>query len=111
MNGRLPLPCGRLPALGALICALAAPPSAAQSADRQARAWAAACAACHGSEGRSEGAIPSIAGREAGELYRAMVEFRDGQRTYATVMHQHARGYSDDELRRIARFFAARPAR
>jgi len=98
-------------ALCALLAALAAPPSAAQGVDRQARTWAAACAACHGSDGRSEGAIPVIAGRDADELYRALLEFRDGQRAYATVMHQHARGYSDDELRRIARFFADQPAR
>ena len=56
-------------------------------------------------------AIPAIAGRGAETLYRALIEFKTGQRPAATVMHQHARGYSDDELRRLAQYFAALPVR
>ena len=79
--------------------------------ERQVRTWAATCAACHGTEGRDQGAIPAIAGRGAETLYRALIEFKGGQRPAATVMHQHAKGYSDDELRRIAQYFAALPVR
>ena len=79
--------------------------------ERQVRTWAATCAACHGTEGRDQGAIPAIAGRGADTLYRALIEFKGGQRPAATVMHQHAKGYSDDELRRIAQYFAALPVR
>lgn len=75
-------------------------------ADRQARVWAASCAACHGTGGQSQGGIPAI-GRDAEAVLRALLEFKNGQRPAATVMHQHARGYSDDELRRIAAVFAA----
>ena len=79
----------------------------AQTADRQARTWAATCAACHGSDGRAQGAIPKIAGRDADQILRTLLEFKNGQRPAATVMHQHAKGYTDDELRRIAQAFAS----
>lgn len=75
--------------------------------ERQTRTWAATCAACHGTEGRDQGAIPAIAGRGADALYRALIEFKTGQRPAATVMPQHAKGYSDEELRRLAEYFAA----
>lgn len=89
----------------------AATTSPASPAERQVRTWAATCAACHGTEGRDQGAIPAIAGRGAETLYRALIEFKAGQRPAATVMHQHAKGYSDDELRRLAQYFAALPVR
>jgi cytochrome subunit of sulfide dehydrogenase len=97
----------------ALLVALSAGalPAAAQSVDRQARTWAASCAACHGTEGRSPGAIQALAGRDADTLYRALIEFKTGQRPAATVMHQHTKGYTDEELRRIAQVFAGYSAR
>jgi len=91
----------------ALLASLGGVASAsAQTLDRQARTWAASCAGCHGSGGSSQGGIPPIAGRDAEVLYRALIEFKTGQRPAATVMHQHAKGYTDDELKRIAQFFA-----
>jgi len=90
-----------------LLGALAAPALAAEAVDRQARVWASSCAGCHGPDGRSQGAFPCLAGRNADDLYRAMLEFKTGRRSYASVMHQHASAYTDDELRRIARYFAA----
>ncbi|MEN9316868.1 MAG: hypothetical protein RIS35_3261 [Pseudomonadota bacterium] len=85
---------------------------AAQEPDRQARNWASSCAACHGTDGRTVGyEVPSLAGRDAGQLFRALTEFRSDQRPAATVMHQHAKGYTDEQLRRIADWFARQPAR
>ncbi len=98
--------------LGAALLAgaavLAPGPSQAQapSPDRQARAWAASCAACHGTGGQSTGGIPPIAGRDAEVIYRTLLEFKNKQRPAATVMHQHTQGYTDEELRRIAQHFA-----
>lgn len=74
--------------------------------DRQARVWAASCAACHGTDGRAQVAAVPLAGRDAELTYRALIELKTGQRPAATVMHQHAKGYTDDELKRIAAFFA-----
>ncbi|MDP4301224.1 c-type cytochrome [Leptothrix discophora] len=80
------------------------------TADRAARVWAATCATCHSADQRTPGAIPLIGGRDAETLYRTLLEFKNGQRPAATVMHQHAKGYTDDELRRIAQVLATPPA-
>ena len=97
---------------GMLLWTAAASAASPDNVDRQARNWAASCAACHGTDGRTVGAeVPSLAGRGEESLFRALVEFRNGQRPAATVMHQHAKGYTEDELRRIARVFAAQPQR
>lgn len=73
--------------------------------DAKVRSWAAGCTTCHGPGGRSEGGMPSIAGRKTEELYGMLVEYREGRRS-ATVMHQHARGYTPEELRMISQYFA-----
>jgi cytochrome subunit of sulfide dehydrogenase len=99
ISWRLPCMC-----LAALACASAA----AQGVDRQARAWAASCAACHGGEPRAGAPIPPLAPMSAEQLYGALIEFKTGRRPQASVMHQQAKGYTDDELRRIAQALAAR---
>jgi len=76
-----------------------------RSADFQTALWAASCMTCHGTDGRADSIALSIAGRPADELYQAMADYKSGRRT-GTIMHQHVRGYSDDELRRIARHYA-----
>lgn len=81
------------------------PDSASRAAGLQVRQWASSCMACHGTDGRAEGTAFRIAGRPAAELAAALLDFKHDRRS-ATVMHQHARGYSDDELRRIAEYFA-----
>jgi cytochrome subunit of sulfide dehydrogenase len=79
----------------------------AQDATR-AQSLAATCANCHGTEGRSVGVTPSLAGMDAGVMYLQLTEFRDGKRP-ATIMHQIARGYTDAQLKAIAGHFAAQP--
>ncbi len=88
-----------------VLMALAAASAAAQAADDQARVWAASCAACHGTQGRSAGGIPSIAGLEQALLREKLLAFKQGTLP-ATVMHQHAKGYTDQELERLALFFS-----
>lgn len=84
-------------------------PAAAQQpnagADLQAALLAASCNACHGRDGRSVAGIPPLAGRPADELATALLDYKYGRRA-GTVMNRHARGYSDDELRAMAREFA-----
>lgn len=75
-------------------------------ADTRARFMAANCAYCHGPEGKSHGAIPSLAGLEPGYFVEQMKAFRDGSRP-ATVMKKHANGYTDAEFEAIAKYFAA----
>ena len=72
------------------------------------RNWAATCTGCHGTNGYSEGGMPLLAGLDKAYIVNAMKEFMAGTRP-ATVMHQHAKGYSEAQIERIAEFFAAQP--
>lgn len=74
--------------------------------DKQARNLAASCAACHGTNGHSVGGTPVLAGLDKQLFVTAMKDFKSGARP-ATVMHQHAKGYSDKEFEMLAEFFAA----
>ena len=66
------------------------------------------CAACHGTDGRSPGAIPSINGKSAEFISQALYDFREGKRP-ATVMGRHAGGYTDEDIELIADYFSSRP--
>jgi len=71
-----------------------------------ARSLAATCFTCHGTDGRSVGGIPpSLAGQSKQYLLQQMKALRAGQRP-ATIMHQQAKGYTDEELELIAGYFA-----
>ena len=65
------------------------------------------CAGCHGTDGKSAGTIPSIAGKSADYISQAMLDFRDDKRP-STVMKRHAKGYSDEEIKLIAEYFASK---
>lgn len=70
------------------------------------RALAATCFTCHGTDGRSVGGVPpSIAGQGKSYLLQQLKEFKEGKRA-ATIMHQHAKGYTDEQLDAIAGYFA-----
>jgi cytochrome subunit of sulfide dehydrogenase len=70
---------------------------------------AANCAACHGTNGVTDGiALPSLAGQGKGALLVALKAFKSGARQ-GTIMPQIARGYTDEQLAQLAEFFAAQP--
>ena len=96
----------------ALLATLAASPvsalAQAPAADPvafQVSLWATSCMACHGPEGRAEGTGMTIGGRPAQDLLGKLLGYKSGQLS-ATIMHHHAKGYSDDELARIAEYFS-----
>jgi cytochrome c553 len=81
--------------------------AAAQSADPNlARNIAANCANCHGTNGKSQGIVPSLAGQTKADLVRKMQEFKSGKAT-GTIMPQLAKGYTDEQIDLAAGFFAA----
>ena len=88
-----------------LAVALVAP--AAHAQDTAARNLASACAICHGSDGRpaTKDIVP-LAGVPREHIASQMRAFRDGQRP-ATVMHQIAKGYTDQQIDAVAAWFAS----
>jgi cytochrome subunit of sulfide dehydrogenase len=83
----------------------------AQSSETQrlrSRALAATCATCHGTDGRAvEGeALIRLAGMPADYTLTQLLAFRTGQRP-ATIMHQITKGYSQEQLEEVAKYFAA----
>lgn len=68
------------------------------------------CAACHGYNGSSVGIIPSIAGNTVDYFVDTMEAFKSGERK-STVMGRVAKGYSSEEIQKMAEFFAAQPSR
>jgi cytochrome c553 len=50
--------------------------------------------------------VPRLNGRNAGEIAAAMAAFKSGQRP-ATVMDRIAKGYTDDEIKAIAAWYAS----
>ncbi|HET9664194.1 MAG TPA: c-type cytochrome [Burkholderiales bacterium] len=81
--------------------------SSAWSQDQSAtRSLVAACFTCHGTDGRSVGGVPpALAGLDRQYLLQTMKDFKAGKRP-ATIMHQQAKGYTDQELEVIAGYFA-----
>jgi cytochrome subunit of sulfide dehydrogenase len=78
---------------------------------RAARYLASNCANCHGTSGTAQGAMPSLAGQQKTYMVEQMRAFRDGKRP-ATIMHQLAKGYTDQQIELIADHFSRqKPAR
>ncbi|AFJ02346.1 cytochrome c553 [Methylophaga frappieri] len=67
---------------------------------------ASSCAACHGTQGHSQSQfMPGLAGLEIDYIVRQMRAFKQGD-INVTVMHQHASGLSDVEIRLLADYFS-----
>lgn len=72
----------------------------------QVRSWAAACASCHGTHGMAVEGAESIAGIPKARFQQRMLDYKAGKKS-ATIMHQIAKGYSDEQLEQLAGYFAA----
>ena len=93
--------------LASLVLIVCAQPAMAQGADPNLpRNIAAGCANCHGTNGLSQGSMPSLAGQSKADLLRKMQDYKAG-RTPGTVMPQLAKGYTDEQIELIAGWFAA----
>ena len=67
------------------------------------------CVSCHGADGTSRGpASPTIAGMSEETFTDAMKGFKDGSRP-ATIMDRIAKGYTDEEIEGLAKYFAKFP--
>ncbi|HES76760.1 MAG TPA: c-type cytochrome [bacterium] len=95
-------------ALGGLLAFGGISPALAEGASGQTIGLT--CVVCHGAQGRGTKGIPALAGRNADQTYAALLAYKNGSRP-ATVMDRHAKGYSDEELRAVADYFASLPAK
>jgi cytochrome subunit of sulfide dehydrogenase len=82
--------------------------TAAPTDKNLARNLAANCANCHGTNGKSVAEVPSLAGAPANVTIQKMKDYRDGKLP-ATIMHQLAKGYTDEQIALIAEYFAKQP--
>ncbi len=99
----------RLSFLGVPMLAYVVFPSIALSQDFDGAVLANTCAGCHGTQGASvDTKIPPLAGQNADEFVKTMLAYRDGSRK-GTIMNRVAKGYSEDEIRAIAEYFASFP--
>ncbi len=73
----------------------------------QVRGWAASCANCHGTLGQALAPMQSLAGSPKEVIVQRMMDFKSGKVPSATIMHQLAKGYSDEQIVAIAAYFAA----
>jgi cytochrome subunit of sulfide dehydrogenase len=85
-------------------------PAVADSTSARGPALTNACAACHGPDGRSQGAIPSIDNLPAEDFIAALKGFRADARK-GTVMNRIAKGIDDAEISAMAAYFAGRQGR
>ena len=67
---------------------------------------AAACSGCHPASRAVETPFTRLSGRNPAEVLTAIQEFRTGQRP-GTVMDRIAKGFTDDEIKAIAAWYAA----
>ena len=87
---------------------LAAGAACAQDATAlRARALAATCAQCHGTDGRAPAgsAMPALAGMPVAYMTEQMKAYKGGTRP-GSVMPQIAKGYSDAQIAQLAAYFA-----
>ena len=66
------------------------------------------CVTCHGPEGRSQGAIPSLTTLSSADITTALQAFRAETRP-STVMHRIAKGLDDADITAVATYFATLP--
>ena len=109
MTTLLPSPArsARIAAAAALL--LASPWALAQDANL-ARNLAATCANCHGTNGQARGDMKVLAGQSADKIVAMLADYKSGAQP-STIMGQIAKGYTDEQIRLVAGFFAAQPAK
>ncbi|GAB2738622.1 hypothetical protein GCM10027019_18280 [Melaminivora jejuensis] len=85
---------------------LASPFASAQPGALDTAVLAGTCFNCHGPDGRSAGALPSLQGRSPAELRQRLHAFQRGQAPDATVMTRLMKGYDDAQIEALAQWFA-----
>ncbi len=94
--------------LAVVALALASSWASAQTDVNLARNLAATCANCHGTNGNVQGThVKGLAGVPAANIVALMAGYKAGTIPNTTIMHQIAKGYTDEQIKLIAEYFAA----
>ena len=96
-----------IPSIGGLAVLLLAGSAAADDAAVN-RLLAAQCSQCHGTNGYAVGDMDGLAGESAKDLFEDLSDMKGEDRPEDIMDHQ-ALGYTDDQIRRIASFYAGLP--
>ena len=80
-----------------------APVALAESSLSHGAALVHACAACHGPDGRSQGAIPAFNTLAKDSIVATLRAFRSGERS-GTIMNRIAKGLEDTDIEAIAAY-------
>ena len=83
---------------------------ASETGQARGAALAYTCVTCHGPEGRSQGAIPSLTTLSSADITTALQAFRAETRP-STVMHRIANGLDYADITAVATYFATLPRR
>lgn len=67
---------------------------------------AGSCAACHGTNGNALAGNKSLAGIESQHFINKLNDYKSGKQP-STVMHRHAKGLTDIEIRLLAQHFSS----
>jgi len=96
----------RIRMLGVVLAGVMSMPMAFAAPQASGEMMGNTCAGCHGTHGRlvNEAFVP-LAGMKESTFIKAMTDFRSGARP-ATLMGHVARGYSDEQIKAMAEFFA-----
>lgn len=76
-----------------------------QAAPPAGRLLAAQCAQCHGTNGKALGDMEKLAGESENEIYGELIKMKANIKP-DEIMHRQASGYTDAQIRLIARYFA-----
>ena len=80
-------------------------PSMTQAGEMNPVVLADHCAACHGTDGKSPGIMPSLRGKPSSYIAQYMQEFKTDERK-GTVMNRLAKGLSDEQILAVAKRLA-----
>ena len=96
----------RIRMLGVVLAGVMSMPMAMAAPQASGEMMGNTCAGCHGTHGRlvNEAFMP-LAGMKESTFIKAMNDFRSGTRP-ATLMGHVARGYTDEQIKAMAEFFA-----
>ena len=86
-----------------IVALLFSSPVVAQGIDRS-ELLATMCLTCHGPDGQGSKRIPALDNHSIQELTEYMNGFKTGEES-ATIMDRHAKGYNDEEINLLAKYF------